>query len=162
MKEVRIIPEEEFKRREKNKQKVLLFGCLPTIIIVALIVFISSLLNKDKPNNNYSTVVQDFSLKPKEQLNEIYGKPIANNRWRVNDNDVEISDPIKNERNITFYGIDIFAPNLPNETGFTGGSVNDLGDGVYKLRFLGNTNDHLSVSYREQEKKLIVNIRNIE
>lgn len=139
--------------------KKLLFYAVLLIIGIIIIAILKECGGNEKIPNKQ--IVQDFSLKTKEQLTTIYGKPVAENRWRVNDNDVEIYDPIENERNITFHGIDIFGPSLPMESGFTGGTVHDLGDGIYRLRFSGDTSDHLNVTYREKEKKLIVNIRNI-
>lgn len=160
MKEVRVIPEEKLQKRRENNTKILKFGCLPIFLIASILILFSIFSTDNKKNAIDSKVIQDFCLNTMESIIQDYGKPSVNNTWYLKNSNVavELFEPLKPERNVTFYNIEISPSTLASSTGFTAGSVQDLGGGIYKLNFSAGTNSVLNVRYRENDKQLIINI----
>lgn len=81
MKEVRIVSDEELKRRKATNLKILKFGCLPIIVIFLIVMVVGSLSNSrveiDATGEvfNAERDVKNFCLLPIEELAVKYGQP---------------------------------------------------------------------------------------
>lgn len=81
MKEVRIVSDEELKKRKATNIKILKFGCLPIALLFGLIILITSIGGGDVKIDNTGESfdakreVNNFCLMSIDELSQKYGKP---------------------------------------------------------------------------------------
>ncbi len=80
MKEVRIVSDEELRKRKATKIKILKYGCLPIFLLFGFIIVLINLnsgIKIDHTGGNFEAKreINNFCLMSIEELSEKYGKP---------------------------------------------------------------------------------------
>ncbi|MFS1522125.1 hypothetical protein ACIPCA_12635 [Flavobacterium covae] len=115
-------------------------------------------------NHENITIIQDFCIKPQDELVKLYGKPedsINLKGFKQFGWNLENFKITKNEddkyKNIIFENIELDGLSLSEETGFTGCLTNYEGKGVTTLKLIKG--DALNVHYDENTDYLKISIR---